>query len=945
MSISKRLPTLLLVAALIAGGSVYAQQAAPSPAETAPLTQQIPVDPLITTGQLSNGLRYYVRANNRPEQRAEVRLVVNAGSILEDADQQGLAHFVEHMAFNGTKNFPKQDVIAFMQSIGMRFGAHVNAYTSFDETVYMLQVPTDKPEVLRKAFQILEDWARNVSFEPAEVDKERGVVVEEWRLGRGAGARMLDAQFPVLLKGSRYAERLPIGKKEILENFKHDRLKKFYTDWYRPNLMAVVAVGDFDKAAVEGMIKERFSGLTNPAPPRPRLTYEVPDHLSTLYTIATDKEATQTSVSVYSKMTLRDQRTVGAYRRQIVENLFAGMLNARFTEITQKPDSPFLGASAGRGLFVRSKEASILNAAVKEDGIERGLEALFAETERVVRHGFTAPELDRQKRNTLRGLERAVAEKDNQQSAPLAAEFIRNFLQEEPIPGIVYENQLYQRFVPDISLGEVNGLAKEWAPDGNRVVVVNAPQKDGLAVPDEKKLAAAITAAAARPLQPYVDTTSAQPLMETPPAGGTVVKTSAQPEFEITEWQLSNGVKVVLKPTNFKQDEVLFRAFSPGGTSLAADPDYVSATTSAQVVQSGGLATFSALELQKMLTGKVASASASISETEEMMAGGASRKDLETMFQLIYLRFTQPRADETIFGVMTSQTKAALANQKSMPEFAFAEALEGALSQNHFRSRPFTAELVDEMSLAKSLAFYKDRFADASDFTFTFIGSFDLPTLKPLVERYLGGLPSLGRKETWKDVGPHPPRGIVTRQVAKGIEPKSQAALVFTGPFKYDQTNRIAIRAMSLVLENRLRDVLREDLGGTYGVGVSPSYDKFPRQEFSVSIDFGANPDRLEALIKTVFDQIELLKKTGPTDQQVADVKEGLLRDFEQSTKQNGYLLNQISLRYQFGEELKEFFGIPDLYRKITAATIQDAARLYLDTNNYVRVTLMPEKK
>jgi zinc protease len=343
-----------------------------------------------------------------------------------------------------------------------------------------------------------------------------------------------------------------------------------------------------------------------------------------------------------------------------------------------------------------------------------------------------------------------------------------------------------------------------------------------------------------------------------------------------------------------------------------------------------------------MLTGKVASASVSISDTDEMLSGGGSRKDLETMFQLIYLRFTQPRADTTMFQVITSQSKAMLANQRSTPEFAFAEALEGAVSQNHLRARPFTTELVDEMSLAKSLAFYKDRLADASDFTFTFVGSFDLPAIRPLVERYLGGLPSSGRKESWKDVGPHAVRGVITREVFKGIEPKGQAAMVFSGPFTY---NRIAIRAMSLVLENRLRDVLREDLGGTYSVGVSPSYEKYPQQEFSISIDFGANPDRLNALIKTVFDQIELLKKTGPTEQQVADVKEGLLRDFEQSTKQNGYLLGQISLRYQFGETVKEFFSIPELYKKVSAATIQGAARTYLDTNNYVKVTLMPEKK
>ena len=562
-----------------------------------------------------------------------------------------------------------------------------------------------------------------------------------------------------------------------------------------------------------------------------------------------------------------------------------------------------------------------------------------------MKFGFTNTEFDRQKRNVLRGLERAVTEKDTEPSASFAAEYARNFLQKEPIPGIVYENALYQRFVPEITLGEINGLAKEWAPDGNRVVVVSAPQKPGLTLPDEKKLAATITAAASKPLQPYIDATTVQPLLETPPTPGSVTKTTSKSQFEITEWELSNGVKVVLRPTTFKQDEIVFRATSPGGTSLASDADYISATTAAQIVQAGGLGKFSALELQKMLAGKVASAAPVIGTTDEGLVGNASGKDLETMFQLIYLRFMAPRADPTIFGVITSQTKAALANQKSEPEFLFSEALEGALSQNHFRARPFTPELIDEMNLDKSLAFYKDRFADASDFTFVFVGNFNLETMKPLVERYLGSLPSLHRQETWKDTGPHPPRGVVTKAVDKGIEPKSRNAIVFTGSFQYDQEHRIAIRAMSEILQNRLREVLREDLGGTYSVGVSPTYDKVPKQEYAISIEFGSAPERSEALTKTVFEQIELLKTNGPTAQQLADVKETFLRDFEQSTKNNGYMLNQISLRYEYGEDMATFMAIPDLYRKLTPAAVQDAAKTYLDINNYVRVTLLPEKK
>ncbi len=921
-----------------------AQQTQQPAAASATLTQAIPPDPQITIGTFQNGLKYYIRTNKKPEGRAELRLVVNAGSILEEDDQLGLAHFVEHMAFNGTKNFAKQEIVAFMESIGMRFGPSLNAFTSFDETVYMLQVPTDKPEVMEKAFLILEDWAHNVSFDPAEIDKERGVIIEEWRQGRGAGARINDQQFPILLKGARYADRLPIGKKEILETFKHERLKQFYADWYRPDLMAVVAVGDFDKTAIETLIKSHFGSLPAVKAPKPRQTYPVPDHPGTLYTVATDKEASSANVSVYSKMPLRDPVTVGSYRRQIVESLFSGMLSARFAEIAEKPGAPFLNAYAGRGGFVRSKEASMLSAVVKEDGITQGLEALFTEAERVTRFGFTATELDREKKNTLRSYEQALTEKDTQQSAGFAAEYARNYTQREPIPGIAYEYALHQRFLPEITLAEINSLAREWTPDGNRVVLVSAPQRDGVVMPNEAALAKVMTVAETKTLTPYVDSVGTSALLENVPTRGTVVKAATRAGFGITEWELSNGVKVVLKPTTFKEDEVIFRAFSPGGTSLVTDADFIPADSASSIISASGLGKFSAIELGKVLTGKVAQVAPYIDEIEEGLTGGGSRKDLETLFQLIYLTFTQPRADKDLFTVMTNQTKILLANRLAQPEYQFIITREGALTQNHFRTRPMTPELIDQMDLDKSLAFYKERFADASDFTFVFVGSFDETALRPLVEQYVASLPSLRRKETWKNVGIDPPKGVVEKRVEKGIEPKSRASIAFTGKFEYDQTQRVAIRAMSMVLETRLREVLREDLGGTYSVSASAGYSKLPDPEYRLSIDFGCSPDRTENLVKTVFQEIQRLKTEGPTEKQVSDVREAMLREFETNVKQNGYLLGQIAGKYEYGEDPETLLLVPEFYKKLTVAGIQAAAKTYLDTNNYVQVTLFPAK-
>ena len=919
----------------------------PAPAQVAAsLSDPIPVEREITIGQLPNGFRYYVRANRKPEKRAELRLVVKAGSVLEDDDQQGLAHFVEHMAFNGTAHFPKNEIVKFIESLGMRFGADLNAYTSFDETVYMLQVPTDKPEVMDKALLVLEDWAHNVSFETDEINKERGVVMEEWRLRRGAGARTTDKLFPILLKGSRYADRIPIGKPEIIQNFKPETLKKFYKDWYRPELMAVVAVGDFDKAAVENLIKAHFGSIPTTPSPRPRSTYDVPDHEGSVYAITTDKEMTTTSVSVENLMPARKQGTVGAYRQDIVDGLFSDMLSARFSEIAQKPDAPFLGASAGKGPFITpTKDEAELSARVREDGIEKGLDALLTEVERVRRFGFTAPELDRLRQNRLRSYERLVIEDQNRQSNSRADEYIRNFLTNEPLPGAELEQAFHQRFLPEITLDEINALAKQWFTDRNRFVVVTAPDKPGLAIPDESKLASVIKSAPDKDLKAYVDTVNSAALLDPLPSPGSVVKTTTKDAVGITEWELSNGVKVVLKPTTFREDEIIFRAASPGGTSLSSDSDYIPASSAAQVLSAGGLGKFSAIDLRKVLTGKVANVGAFIGETEEGLTGNASRKDLETMFQLIYLRFTQPRPDPDAFKVQSTQVKTALANQTAVPEFAFAEALTTIMGQNHPRRRITTPATVDQWNLDKSLEFYKDRFADASDFTFFFVGSFDLNTLKPLVERYLGGLPSIGRKETWKDVGARPPVGVIEKTVEKGIEPKSQTAIIFTGPFEYDPEHRTTLRAMSHILQMRLLESIREELGGTYTISVNGNGQKIPRSEYQVAIQFGGDPQRVDMLVKRVFEEIEKLKSNPPSQSEVEDEKEALLREFETTSKQNGFLLTQIAGKYQAGEDVAGIWEAPELYKKIDAASIQQAAKTYLNTNNYVRVTLVPEKK
>jgi zinc protease len=942
MNVRIRVGVATLLSVIVLGLCLVRAQELPNPALSTPLDQPVPLDSRITIGYMANGLRYYIRTNPLPSRRAELRLCVNVGSVLEDDDQIGLAHFVEHMAFNGSEHFAKQDLIKFMESIGMRLGPGVNANTSFDQTVYQLHVPTDNPEAMNKAFLFLSDVAHSLSFDPEAIDKERGVIVEEWRQGRGADARMQDQQFPVLLARSRYAQRVPIGTMESIKTFNPDALKRFYTDWYRPDLMAVIAVGDFDKAQVEAMIKERFGPIPGRVRPRERPTYDVPEHSDTLYAVSTDAEATTTTVGVYNMLPVQDQTTVRAYRQQLVERLYTQMMNARLAELSMAANPPFLQAETQRGLFVRTKEAASLMALVNDEGIERGLDALVTESVRAARFGFTAVELEREKREMMRFYEGAFAERNREESADLAAEYIRNFTQKEPIPGITYEYGLVRRFIPEVSLEEINAVAKDWA-GGSRVVLVNAPKRPDLPVPDGARLAAVMAAAMKNDITPHVDVAGGQSLLDQPPKPGTIVKTVTRLDLGLVEWELSNGARVVLKPTTVKQDEIVFRAVSPGGTSLASDEDLVPAVTAGQVIDAGGVGKFNPIQLRNILAGEAAAVSAFINDTDEGLSGGASPKDLETMFQLIYLSMTEPRADSTVFSNMTAQMRAMLRDREASPEWAFRTTLQSVLTQDNPRGRPLTPKTVDQMNLQKSLAFYSDRFADASDFTFVFTGNFDLGTIRPLVEKYIASLPSLRRHETWRNVGIEPPRGVVEKVVRKGIEPKSQAAIVFTGQAEFDSAHEVALQALSIVLETRLRESLREQLSGSYDVEVWANADKIPQPQYSVTINFGCDPERTEELVKALFRAIETLKTKGPSAGEVSDAREALLRQHESALAQNARLAAEIADRYELGEDVQEFFDLPKEYMGLTAASVHDAAQRYLDTANYVRVTLYPE--
>lgn len=939
------LATLLLILAAH-GAAAQPEPELPPEAATIPLEAELGVFPPVLAGQFDNGLRYYILENREPENRAELRLVVRVGSLMEDEDQLGLAHFLEHMAFNGTERFEKQELVRFMESIGMRMGPGLNASTSFDETIYQLQVPTDNPEYLDTAFRIMEDWATALSLESEEIDLERGVVIEEWRQGQGAGSRVRDQQLPVLLQGSRYASRLPIGTLENLQTFDHESLRRFYREWYRPELMAVIAVGDFDAASIEQLVRQHFAGI--PASPEgvTRPEYGVPPHEDTSYSIVTDPELSLTQVMLYHKRPSVRDWTVGGYRQSIVERLYNIMLNTRFQEITRQPNPPFLAAQSSNSTLVRPVEAYVLAAVVQEDGLERGLSGLLAESERVQRFGFNASELERQKTNMLRSAELAYNNRESRRSGALASELVRAFLTGESVPGPAWEYALVQRFLPEITLEEVNAVGRKWLHEDNRVVAVTAPQKDDLQLPDAATLAGIIADAGNSVVTAWDDSVSDEELVSVVPQGSPVIS-SRELAGGVTEWQLGNGVRVLLKPTNFRAEEVLFTALRKGGTSLADDARYHSANTAVTLVANGGVGNFNTIELQRKLTGRVASVSPGISEYTEMLNGNAAPADLETLFQLIWLRLTAPRADPDFFEVFREQTSAVLRNRTANPATVFEDAFLRLLYQDHPRRQPPSMAMLEAIKLDEAYDFYRERFGDASGFTFIFVGSFDPENLRPLAETWLGGLPVSGREANWRDVGVRKARGPLRETVRAGREPQARTRILFNGDIDVrDLSERSRLAALGQLLQIRLRDIMREQLGGTYGVQVAPQLVHEPVPGFSLLIEFGSDPARADELGAIVHDEVAALASRPATAAELEEIRQYLLRNYETRLQQNSYWISQLSQAISMGQTSSpadDLLALPAILAALNAEDIRAAAERLIDLQNYIHLGLLPQ--
>lgn len=906
------------------------------------LNDKMPVDPKVKIGQLDNGLVYYIRENNKPENRAELQILIKAGSILETDAQAGLAHFLEHMCFNGTKNFPKDSLVSFLEATGMRFGADVNANTGFDRTYYMLTIPMDKPELLNQGFQVLEDWLHNVTLANEEIEKERGVIMEEWRLYKGAQQRIQRKHFPNLLYGSKYAERLPIGDTAVIQNAPREEFVKFYTDWYRPNLTAVIAVGDFDAALIEKKIIDHFQNVENPNNAPERKEYKIGSHDKAIVSIATDKELTYPSISLYFKKDKPDNAgTYNAYLEGIKNSLFSTMLSQRLQEKTTEANPPYMFAQAAISSFIANKDAFFL-VAVPQGDILKSTNVLLEEAYRVKQHGFTKAELERAKEQLMSFIEGAHKEKDKTESKTYAMEYYRNFIEDEGIPGIDYELMLYKEFLPQITLDDVNALIDGLIREQDLVITVS-DKADSPNTPTEDQIMALYNDVKNKKLEPYQEDDISQPLLPEKPTPGTIVSEDMNEDLGIKTLELSNGAKVMLKKTDFKNDEVLMRAYSPGGHSLADKSLYISAANADAIIDEAGIGKFSSTNLQKKLAGKNLRISPYIGELTEGFSGMTSPDDMETFFQVMYLYFTSPRKDEESFQSFVQKTVEAIENSKDSPEQAFRDTINAVLGNYHYRSMPVEADDIKSIDLNKAYEFYKQRFSNAGDFNFVFVGNFDEALIKDYIKTYIASLPGTDVEEEWKDVGKRYPKGKIEKTVKAGIEQKSSVRIAITGDFEYEREERFELQSMIEVLRIRLREVIREDKGGVYGIGAYAGYDEFPEENYIIQIVFGTSPDKVEDLVSTVYSIIEEIKAGKFSEEYVSKVKEILSREYETSIKENRYWLSTI-YNYSFhNEPLNQILEYPEYVKDIDKDMIVETANEYLNMDNLIEIIQYPE--
>lgn len=927
-------------------GAVLLACTFPALADELKLSDKIPVGPQVKVGKLANGLTYYIQKNGRPEKKLELRLVVKAGSILEDDDQQGLAHFTEHMAFNGSTHFKRNELVSYLQSIGVKFGADLNAYTSFDETVYILPIPTDKKEVVEQGFLVLEDWAHGLSFNNEDIDSERGIVLEELRLGKGVDDRMNKIVLPKVLNGSRYAERMPIGKEDTLKTFKYDAIKRFYRDWYRPDLMAVVAVGDIEPAEAQRLIEQHFNKLKNPANPRPRDYAQIPERQDSEGIVFTDKEVSANTVYIrYLIQSWPVGDTIADYRQKLIEGMYSFILSQRMYELTQQANPPFLQGGSGMNKIVRGYRSFGAGAVLGKGGATPAINALVQEDQRARQYGFTASEVERAKKGMLRSYERIYNERDKSDSSGFASEYIRNFLEQESIPGTAAEYRYATELIPGITLQEVNAAARAAIPENqSKLVIYSGVDKPGVVQPKADELVAIAGAAEKIAVKPLEEKVYATQLMPSLPKAGSIASETVNVKIGTTELTLSNGVKVVLKPTDFNNDQVILGGLRYGGWSLLPDSDVFAAHYASSIVGQMGVLNYTPNDLAKVLAGKSVSSAASVSSLNESVGGSSGSSDVEALLQLVYLQMTQPRKDAAIYSAYVDRQRELAQNNLARPESVFADTVTATLYNNSPRVlRAAKPADFDQLALDRVLDIYNSRMSSARDFTFFIVGSFDVEKLKPLIATYLASLPVGEISVAFKDEGVRPIKGVVKKEVHAGSEPKSTISLSFTGEVEYSRAARMRLQALVEVMNIKLIETLREKMGAMYSGGMSGSMNRIPYGNYAINASLPCAPENVDKVLAATFAEIEKIKQNGAEEADLNKVKAAWIKNYRKGLRENGYWMASLQNAFFNNTNPEDILSYESRVNSMTVADLKQAAQRYFDTNNYLQVVLYPE--
>lgn len=911
--------------------------------------QPLPIDPKVRYGKLDNGLTYYIRHNELPENRADFYIAQNVGSVLEEDNQAGLAHFLEHMAFNGTKNFPENGIDKYLQSVGMRMGENLNAYTSFDETVYtIINAPVDKPNVVDSCLLILHDWSNSLALTDSMIEKERGIIREEWRTRRDASQRLLEKQLQQMFPGNKYANRIPIGSIDVINNFKPEELRAYYKKWYRPDLQAIIVVGDVDVDTVEKTIKTMFSDIPAPVNPAKREYVSVADNDEPIVSIATDKEASSTIIYIYHKydpMPAQLRSTAAGLITDYISAVCSQILNERLEALLHQANPPFVYAEAYDGDFMvaRTKDAFTIAAIAKEGEIDSTMTALVREMERARQFGFTVSEYERAKINILKQYESAFNERDKQKNSSYTKEYVNHFTEGGYIPGIETEYTLINQIAPNITVEQVNQYLSQVIGEKNIVLALSGPEKEGVVYPTESELLEMFNKARSQKVEPYKEEVNNDPLIPELPAPGKIVKEEHDGLFDATVLTLSNGVRVVLKPTEYKKDEIQMTATSPGGSFMVGIDDAKNMKVFNSVIGLGGLGNFSAIDLSKKLAGKKVSCSASLGVDNESLNGYASPDDVKTLFELIYLAMTSPRTDNDAYASFENRMKAQLENAKLDPSTALNDTISKVVYNNHPRAVSLEAEDFDKISYQRILDIYKERYGDASDFTFTFVGNLNVDSIRPYIEQYLATLPANGRVDKPSpDALPKIMNGKLENHFSREMQtPKSSVFQLYSGKSEYNLKNLLTASLLSQILDLVYTETIREAEGGSYGVYAGVSLSDFPKGQTTLQVFFDTDPEKWENMVRIVDEEIQRIATEGPKSEHLTKSRDNMLKRHNERLQENSYWLNVIDSYYFRG--MDAYTNYKETLESITADDIKKFMSDFISQGNCVEVVMGPK--